>query len=86
MNWMKVELDEEGGVMGSELKAKSQKWQFISQHQVLRWSRLRWIQIQREKILFGHVQFEMPRRHKEMPSRCFKVVNLEVKKKSSPPI
>lgn len=36
--------------------------------------------------LFGHVQFEMPRRYKEMPSRCFKVVNLEVKKKSSPPI
>lgn len=30
MNWMKVELDEEGGVMGSELKVKSQKWQFIS--------------------------------------------------------
>ena len=29
MNWMKVELDEEGGVMGNELKGKSQKWQFI---------------------------------------------------------
>lgn len=29
MNWMKVELDEETGVMGSELKGKSQKWQFI---------------------------------------------------------
>lgn len=29
MNWMKVELDEEAGVMGSELKGKSQKWQFI---------------------------------------------------------
>lgn len=62
MNWMKGESDEEGGVMRSELKGKSQGQQFIISP-VTEMVKAEGIQIYREKIHFGHVQLEMPRKH-----------------------